>query len=41
MKLGTNKLKLDLTLLPKNIDATISTEKSTSVIDADLTQNEM
>ena len=42
MKLSTNKLKLDLKLLPKIVfDAAISTEKSTSEIDADLVQNEM
>ena len=42
MRLGTNKLKLDLKLLPKIFfDATISTEKSTSEIDADLAQSEM
>ena len=42
LKLGTNKLKLDSKLLPKIFfDATISTEKSTSEIDADLAQNNM
>ena len=42
LKLGTNKLKLDYKLLPKIFFcATISTEKSTSEIDADLVQNEM
>ena len=42
LKLGTYRLKLDLQLLPKYIfDATISTEKSTSELDANLTQNEM
>ena len=36
LKLGTNKLELDFKLLPKIfLDATISTEKSTSEIDAD------
>ena len=42
MKLGTNKLKLNLKSLPKiYFDATMSTEKSTIEIDADLAQNEM
>ena len=40
LKLGTNKLKLNWKLLPKFFfEATISTEKSTSEIDADLAQN--
>ena len=42
MKLDTNKLKPDLKRLPKKFcDATISIEKSTCEIDADLAQNEM
>ena len=43
LKLGTNKLKLDFKLLPKVFffNAAISTEKSTSEIDADLAQNDM
>ena len=42
MKFGTNKLELDLKLLPKFFfEATLFTEKSTSEIDADLVQNEM
>ena len=42
LKLATNELKLDFKRLPKIFfEATISTEKSTSEIDADLAQNEM
>ena len=42
MKLGKNKINLYLKLLLKIFfGATISTEKSTSEIDADLAQNEM
>ena len=41
MKLGTNKFKLVFKLLPETFfDATISTEKTTSEIDANLAQNE-
>ena len=40
-QLGPNKLKLDLKLLPKIFFRCISTEESTSKIDADLAQNEM
>ena len=42
MKLGANKLKLDFNFTEKYFFyATISTEKSTSEIEADLAQNEM
>ena len=41
MKLGTNKLKIDFKILPKIFfDATISTAKTTSEINADLAQND-